>query len=104
MDLLYSRYASPAEFMNTYIRQGRFGEFVDNIFKMDRERRKETAQKNQDDMLWLAYIHSMSEQSFNDWKNGLMENKEPVSCAMTNKEVAAVKDHVKGILNRIAPV
>lgn len=104
MDLLYSRYANPAEFMNAYIMQGRFGEFVDNILKMDRERKKETAQKYQDDRLWLAYIHSMTEQSFRDWKNGLIRNKEPASYTMTDKQAAIVKNHVKGILNRIVPV
>ncbi len=104
MDLLYSRYTNPTEFMNAYIMQGRFGEFVDNILKMDRERKKETAQKKQDDRLWLAYIHSMSEQSFHDWKNELMGDKEPTNYAMTDKQSYAVKNRVKGILNRITPV
>ena len=77
--------------METYIEQGRFGEFVTNILEMEMERKKETAQKDEDYKLWLAYIHSMTDQSFHDWKKGLMEKKEPVSYAMTDKQVDIVK-------------
>ena len=104
MDLLYSRYASPVQFMETYIEQGRFGEFVTNILEMEMERTKETAQKDEDYKLWLAYIHSMTDQSFHDWKKGLMEKKEPVSYAMTDKQVDIVKQQARGILNKFSPV
>lgn len=104
MDLLYSKYASPVEFMNTYIEQGRFGEFVVNIIEMDIKRKKETAQKEEDQKLWLAYIHSMTDQSFHDWKNGLTQKKEPVSYSMTDKQVDAVKQQARGILNKFSPV
>lgn len=104
MDLLYSRYASPAEFMGTYIEQGRFGEFVANILEMDTKWKKETAQKDEDNKLWLAYIHSMTDQSFQDWKKGLMQNQEPVSYSMSDKQVNAVKQQARGILNKFSPV
>ena len=104
MDLLYSRYASPVEFMGTYIEQGRFGEFVANILEMDMKRKKETVQKDEDNKLWLAYIHSMTDQSFQDWKKGLMQNQEPVSYSMSDKQVDAVKQQARGILNKFSPV
>ncbi len=70
MDLLYSRYASPKEFMNTYIENGRFGEFVEEILEMEYKRKKEAADKENDQKLWTMYIHSEArmEMSFNEWK------------------------------------
>ncbi len=103
MDLLYSRYASPVHFMNTYIEQGRFGEFVSFIFDTDNKRRKEALQKENDDKLWLAYIHSMTDQSFHDWKEGLTQKKEPASYTMTDRQVDIVKQQARGILSRISP-
>ena len=73
MDLLYSRYASPNEFMNLYIEQGRFGEFVWNIVNLENTRRKEQAEAESDRMLWKMYIHSYADVCFDDWKSGLME-------------------------------
>ena len=90
--------------MNTYIKQGRFGEFVANILEMDMKRKKEVAQKDKDHKLWIAYVHSMTEQSFHDWKKGLMEKQEPVSYAMTDKQVDIVKQQARGILNNFSPV
>lgn len=49
MDLLYSRYASPFEFANSYIKQGRFGEFVSEILAMDYRRKKQEKEKENDD-------------------------------------------------------
>ena len=90
--------------MGTYIEQGRFGEFVANILEMDMKRKKETVQKDEDNKLWLAYIHSMTDQSFQDWKKGLMQNQEPVSYSMSDKQVDAVKQQARGILNKFSPV
>lgn len=104
MDLLYSRYAGPTQFMSTYIEQGRLGEFVSFVIGEDNKRRKEAAQKEKDDKLWLAYIHNMTDQSFHDWKSGLMEKQEPVSYTMTDKQVDAVKQQAKEILNKFSPV
>ncbi|MDE6975014.1 MAG: hypothetical protein K2P38_18290 [Lachnospiraceae bacterium] len=103
MNLLYSRYASPDQFMGTYIRQGRFGEFVSFILEEDGKRQKEAARKEKDDKLWLAYIHSMADQSFHDWKKGLTQEKEPASYGMTDKQVANVKQKAKGILKKFSP-
>ncbi len=106
MDLMYSRYASPDQFMGTYIEQGRLGEFVSFIIGEDNKRRKEAAQKEEEDKLWLAYIHSMTDQSFHDWKSksGLMEKQEPVSYTMTDRQVDAVKQQARGILHKFSPV
>ncbi len=103
MDLLYSKYASPIQFMDIYIKQGRFGEFVSYILETDEKQRKEAAQKDENDKLWIAYVHSMMDQSFHDWKEGLMQKKEPVSYAMTDQQVDIVKQKARGILNKFSP-
>lgn len=104
MDLLYSRYASPNELMNTYINQGRFGELVTNILEMDHKRKQEATKKENDDRLWSAFIRSGSSKSFNDWKEELAQRKEPEDYSMTNEQVAEVKQQAMGILKRISPV
>ncbi len=104
MDLLYSKYASPMEFMKMYIDQGRFGEFVQSIVEIENKRKQEEAELASDNRLWIAYVHSMSEQSFVEWKEGLKKQaKEPVSYSMNNEQVADVKAKARGILKTISP-
>ncbi|MBO5208073.1 MAG: hypothetical protein J6B68_01875 [Lachnospiraceae bacterium] len=104
MDLLYSRYASPIEFMSTYINQGRFGEFVSEILALDAIRKKDEAKEKNDDRLWDAYVHSMSDKTFVEWKKDLEVNKKPVNYSMTNKEIKEVKQQAADILKKISPV
>lgn len=83
MDLLFSRYASPFEFMRPYIEQGRFGEWVTEIIKAENKRRKEQAEKQDEEMLWAAYIHSFSDKSYIDWKAEVLK---PASTVNTGKK------------------
>lgn len=103
MDLLHSRYADPDRFMNTYILQGRFGEFVANILEMDTQRKMEATEKSEDDRLWIAYILSMTDKTYREWKDELLQGKKPVSYVMSDRQVEAVKQQAKGILGRISP-
>jgi len=91
------------EFMHLYIEQGRFGEFVEGILELDFKRKKEEAEKENEDRLWTWYVHSMSEKSFIDWKKELMEQKKPESYSMTNEQVESTIQDSKGILQRISP-
>ena len=104
--MLFSRYASPLDFMKLYIDQGRFGEFVEGIINLENKRRKEEKEKEEDDKLWQAYIRSMSEKSFSDWKNELSQgsNEQPETLSMTNERVADVKEQARGILKSFSPV
>lgn len=104
MDLLYSRYASPIEFMNIYIKQGRFGEFVSEVIEMDAVRKRDEVKKENDNRLWDAYIHSMSNKTFIEWKKDLRVKKEPVNYSMTEKEIVEVKQQASDILKKISPV
>ena len=68
MDLLYRAYSNPLDLMNMYINRGRFGNFVEGFLQAEYERKKAEAERNNDWMLWVAYIHSYSSESFNEWK------------------------------------
>lgn len=105
MDLLYSRYASPLELIKMYIEQGRFGEFVNQIINLEYERRQEEAEKSDDLKLWIAYVHSMSESSFADWKNDLVQKQkeQPATLSMTDEQVEDVKQRSREILKRFSP-
>lgn len=106
MDLLHSRYASPMEFMRLYIEQGRFGEFVSGILELDSKRKKEEEEKEEEHRWWTMYIHSMSDKSFEEWKEEVIERSkenEPESYSMTNEQVESTIQDSKGILQRISP-
>lgn len=107
MDLLYSRYSNPLEFMRLYIDQGRFGEFVSNIIDAENKRLKEKYEKENEDKLWQMYIHSYSDKSFIEWKNEMMngqpQNQEPshksgYSLSMTDEEVENQLEKSRSIL------
>lgn len=73
-----------------------------SILEMDIRRKKETAQKDDEDKLWLAYIHSMTDKTFTDWKDELKQ--EPVLYSMSDKQIDTVKQQAKEILRKVQPV
>lgn len=77
MDMLYARYSSPMDLMSRYINQRRFGDLVTHIIKSDQEHRKETADKENDFYLWIAYVHQLKdippEMTFTKWKEAIKE-------------------------------
>lgn len=105
MDLLFSRYASPMDFMRLYIEQGRFGEFVNQIINLENERKKEEAEKEDDNKLWIAYVHSMADIPFKAWKDGLLTNQkeQPATLSMTDEQVEETKQQSRGILQKFSP-
>lgn len=105
MDLLYSRYASPFEFMSQYIEQGRFGEFVSELYEMFIERKKEKAEKENDDRLWSLYIRSLSEKSFTEWKADLHSNagEDSGDMTVTSEDVNTAVRKSQGILGSFVP-
>lgn len=97
MDLLFKQYASPLELVDLYINQGRFGEFVEHLLDVENERRKEEIEKENDNKLWIAYVHSHTELSFSDWKKQLQTNREQKH-SMTNRQIENEKQKARGIL------
>lgn len=101
MDLLFSRYADPYKFMAPYIEEGRFGEFVINIVTQEQERRKEQADRIEEDKLWNAYVHSYSDKSFIDWKAEVLK---PASKTGTGKkDDDMTNDDINNIMNDLFP-
>ena len=72
MDMLYARYSSPMDLMRTYINHGRFGDFIKAFMQEENDRKKAEAEKDEELKMWIAYVHSYSDKSFNDWKDGIM--------------------------------
>ena len=115
--MLYSRYASPMELIRVYIDQGRFGEFVSEVIRMDTERKQEKIEKEEDSKLWIAYLLEMQTDrilgnpqgiSFNKWKERIVmrqqsRNNEPETLEMTNEQVDAIKNKARGILAGFSP-
>lgn len=70
MDMLYARYSSPMDLMSEYISRGRFGDFIEGFLQAEKDRKKEEAERDEDQKMWLAYVYSNTDpnKSFNDWK------------------------------------
>lgn len=97
MDLLYSRYSNPMDLMHHYMIQGRFEEFVTNIIELENERKKEEKAKLEDQKLWSLYIHSMSEDSFINWKKKVLKQAaqwHKKDDEMTDKDIMDIAEQV----------
>lgn len=80
--------------------QGRFGEFVTKTIDTEFKRRKEAAEKENDMKIWDLYLHSMTDKSFFDFKNDLMQStsQQPQSYKMTNAQVEQTINRSRQIL------
>lgn len=103
MDLLYSRYSNPMEFMRLYIEQGRFGEFVTEIITQENKRRKEQAEKEDDERLWSAYIHSYSDKSFSEWKSELLRPASQTKSGTGKRDEDMTNADIDNLLSRLFP-
>lgn len=103
MDLLYSRYSNPMEFMRLYIDQGRFGEFVTEIITQENKRRKEQEEKESDERLWAAYIHSYSDKSFVEWKSEILRPVRQTNGSTGKRDDDMTKTDIDNLLNRLFP-
>ena len=101
MDMLYARYSSPMDLMSRYINQRRFGDFVRHFVKAENDRRKAENDKDEEWMMWTAYLHSHSDKSYNDWK------KEILGGGKTHKETGGDADlddaGIKNIIDHLFP-
>lgn len=98
MDLLYSRYSNPMDLMDKYIKQGRFGKFVRCFIEAEYERKKKEAEKEEEWMMWIAYVHSYSDKNFNEWKKIVMRpantSRRGSDGDMTDKDVRSILDNL----------
>ncbi len=101
MDLLYRAYSSPLDLMNMYINQGRFGKFVEGFLEAEYERRKAEAEKDETWKLWVMYVHSFSDKSFNDWKRDALKNASDTR--KKNRDDELTDDGIQSIVNKLFP-
>ena len=84
------------DLVGRYIKQRRFGKFVQNLIEAEYERKKKEAEKDQEWMLWVAYVHSYSNKSFSDWKKTIMKSesttKRGSDASLTDKDVQSIMD------------
>ena len=85
------------DLMSRYINQGRFGTFVHGFLEPEVERRKQEAEKNDEWMLWTAYIHSYSEQTFDEYKKSILKG------STTTKDAELDDDGIKAIIDDLFP-
>lgn len=98
MGLLYEKYSSPLEFMSLYMNRGRFGEFVNSILAAEYDRRIAEATKENDRMLWEAYVHSFSDESFDDWKKRVLKGG-----SATGQDANMTADDQEKLLKKLFP-
>lgn len=100
-DLLYRAYASPMDLITQSIRHGRFGAFVEGFLRAETERRQAEAERENDWMLWVAYVHSYTDKSFDDWKREVL--RPATTGAGHGKDYDMTDDDVKNIVGRLFP-
>jgi hypothetical protein len=64
MDLLFSKYASPFLFVDLMISECRLCDFIDEIFKIEDERKT-----------WEFYLHKVHDKSFDDFVSSIRSNR-----------------------------
>lgn len=99
MDMLYSRYSNPLELMNTYINQGRFGDFVSGFCEAEYNRKKEEAEKENENKLWSAWVNSHSDMTFGEWKNAFCKADKPTTARGGDESLD--EDGIKAIMNNL---
>ena len=87
--MLYAKYSCPMDLMGRYINQGRFGTFVDEFLALEIEHRKHEAETERERKLWAMYIHSETNETFEDFKNRVCK---PVSTTQGSTRRAASSD------------
>lgn len=85
------------DLVGRYIKQRRFGKFVRAFIEEEHERKKKEAEKDQEWMLWVAYVHSYSDKSFSDWKKTIMKSesttrKRGSDASLTDRDVQSIID------------
>ena len=89
------------DLMNRYINQGRFGKFVTGFLEAEYERRKAEAEKDLDWKLWMMYINSMTDMSFGEWKESVLNNASDKK--RRNKDDDLTDDDIQDIMNNLFP-
>jgi len=101
MDMLYARYSCPMDLVRTYINQRRFGDFVKHFIQAENDRRKAENDKDEEWMMWTAYLHSHSDKSYNDWKSEILGSGRPQRKAGGDQDLDDAG--IKNIIDHLFP-
>lgn len=95
--MLYARYSNPMDLVRRYISTGRFGTFVSSFLRAEYDRRKQEAEKDNENKLWLAYVHSYSDKSFIDWRKEVFR----AGSTTGSKDAELTTDGARSIINSL---
>lgn len=84
-----------------YINQGRFGKFVTGFLEAEYDRKKAETEKDLDWKLWMMYINSMTDMSYGEWKESVLNNASEKT--RKNKDDDLTDDDIQGIMNNLFP-
>lgn len=101
MDLLWRSYGSPMDLMNSYINRGRFGEFVKGFLEAEYERRKAEAEKDNESKLWAAFVHSESNETFDEWRKRVCSSASTTQSR--GKDVDLTDKGIEQIIHKFFP-
>lgn len=93
--MLYYRYSNPMTLICRYVNQRRFGKFVLDFFEAEYERKKQEAERDQEWMLWIAYVHSYSDKTFSEWRKSVMKTDSTThgrDVDLTDKDIQSIID------------
>ena len=83
-----------------YFEQGRFGEFVENIVSLEKERRNAEMEKENERMLWEMYIHSMSNESYREWKRRVLGGSSSSASTSSGGDEDLTDSEITDIINK----
>ena len=86
--------------MRMYIKRGRFGEFVDECIAAENQRILEEADKENEQKLWLMYVHSRTDKSFNDWKAEVLK---PAPKKKGGRDEDMTDEDIMNLINGLFP-
>ena len=82
-----------------YIKQGRFGKFVQSFVEMEHERKKQEVERDQELMLWIAYAIASNlghtSGTFEEYKKAIMKpasttRRHGSDADMTDKDIQSI--------------
>jgi hypothetical protein len=86
------------DLMKRYINQGRFGAFVNGFMEADYERKKQEAERENEWKLWIAYVHSYSDKTYDEWKKQIFGTS---TTKPKNSDADLTDESIKSIIDSL---
>lgn len=102
--MLYRAYSNPMDLMGRFINQGRFDVFVSGFIKEEVERKQAEMEKENDRMLWAAYIHApleiQAKMNYAEWKAEVTGKKK--AAPMGGNDATMTEKEMENILKKLS--